>query len=234
VNPLFLVTAATSVLLLARQARGSLLPKGNVPKWQGTQAQILEEVGKGNYELRWMELPGYDGVEVSEDALRIEGIRVPVSARTLDSLCVMLEASPTTPLIDDLIYENATWRVAPRTFNVADPEAVWRFNAAIDEQLSAQSLGRLAWGLVSSVGKSWVLSNLALEHPGRAINYGLHSPSAPYKSVDGKVKVWQQPSWAHNPDHADYSQVARLCRLQKGASLPSHEKLKNNLLWIPR
>lgn len=232
-HPLFLITAAVGALLAARHVRASTLPKGSAPKWQASQDEVLRAVADGNYELKWTELPGYPGVEVSEDALKIDGTRVPVSARTLDQICVLLKCSPTTPLIDDIIYENATWRIAPRTFDTADPEAVWRFNTAIDEQLKTQALDRPAWGLIASVGKSWVISNLALEHRGKSINYGLHSPSAPYKSVDGKVKVWQQPSWAHNPDHWDYSQVARLCRLADGVSLPSHETLHNDRLWVP-
>ena len=231
-NPLFLITAAASALLLAgRAAKASVIPKGAAPRWQASQEDIIARVRAGDFELDWRDLPGYPGVQVSEDALRIEGVRVPVSARTVDTLCEILDAVPTTPLIEDVVYDNADVRIAPATFNTADPEAVWRFNRAIDQQIAAQTLGRPGWGFVSDVGKSWVISNLSLAHPGRAINYGLHSPSAPYKSANGKSKVWQQPSWAHNPEHWDYSQTCRLCRLSDGASLPSLETLKTDRLW---
>jgi hypothetical protein len=233
-HPLFLITAAMSSLFLAGRAfAGSKIPKGSAPKWKATQDDLIARVRAGEYELEWQALPGYSGVEASRDALRIEGVRVPVSARTLDAICVLLEATPTTPLIEDVIYDNATVRIAPATFNTADPEAVWRFNQAIDLQLDAQLRGSPLGGFVSDVGKSWVISNLSLDHRGRAINYGLHSPSAPYRSVNGKSKVWQQPSWAHNPDHWDYSQTARLCRLASGVELPSLEKLRTHQLWSP-
>lgn len=231
-NPWFLVSALAAILI-GKNVKASMLPKGQAPKWRGTQDDIIAAVRAGNYQLTWHELPSHPGVEVSEDALRIDGIRVPVSARTVAAICQILGTSPTTALLDDIIYDQAVVRVVPPTFNVADPEAVWRFSRGIDEQIAAQTLDRPG-GLVSCVGKSWVLSNLAAQHPGKAINYGLHSPSAPYVSVNGRSKVWQQPSWAHNPDHADYSQVCRLVRLAPGAYLPSPEKLRVSTLWVEK
>lgn len=217
-----------------------------------TQEAIIEAVRGGHLEYRWVDLPGAPGVQVFEDAGRIGGVRVPVSAETTAAIVDILTAalgvkvSPTTPLVEDLIYDGADIRVKPYAQNVANTaQAVPAFNASIERQIAKATSGRPGWGLVAGVGKSWVLSNLALEHPGRAINYGFHWPlstpmgrdskgqeTGPWSSVDGKSKVFQQPSWAHNPSHVDYSQTLRLCRLEPGAVLPSHETLRTERLWI--
>lgn len=209
-----------------------------------TQADILQAARDGRLDYRWTDLPGAPGVRVSEDAVKLEGIRVPVSARTTQAIAEILSdqeqanIQPTTPLIEDLIYNAADVKVKPVAFDVKDPRSVAAFNASIDRQIVQQTSGRPAWGLVSSVGKSWVIANQAIDHPGKAVNYGFHWPSStptgeqgPWPSVDGRSRVFQQPSTRHNPDHWDYSQTLRLCRLEPGASLPTHEPLRASRLW---
>ncbi len=209
-----------------------------------TQQDIIQATRDGRLEYRWAELPGAPGVWVFEDAARLEGLRVPVSARTAQAIAQLLAAAtganvlPTTPLVEDLIYDSADVRVKPVAFDTGDPRSVAAFNSAIERQIAQQTAGRPGWGLVSCVGKSWVLSNMALDHPGYAINYGFHWPLAtptgeqgPWLSVNGRSKVFQQPGSRHNPDHWDYSQTLRLCRLDAGAELPSHEPLRASRLW---
>ncbi|MDD5544397.1 MAG: hypothetical protein PHX83_14605 [Acidobacteriia bacterium] len=211
-----------------------------------SQADILQAVRDGKLEFRWTDLPGVPGVQVFEDAGRIDGVRIPVSARTTAAIAELLSSStgsavtPTTPLVEDLIYDWADVKVKPLAQDVANMAgSVWAFNASIDRQIAQQTSGRPAWGLVSCVGKSWVLSNMALDHAGYAVNYGFHWPlttrttaDGPWLSVNGRSKVFQQPSTRHNPDHFDYSQTLRLARLAAGAALPSHEPLKATRLWI--
>ncbi len=209
-----------------------------------TQADIIQAARDGRLEYRWADLPGAPGVAVFEDAAKLEGLRVPVSARTAKVIAEILASSsganvlPTTPLIEDLIYDAADVRVKPVAFETADPRSVAQFNSSIERQIAQQTGGRPGWGLVSCVGKSWVLSNMAIDHPGAAINYGFHWPAGtrtaeqgPWPSVNGKSKVFQQEGARHNPDHWDYSQTLRLCRLEAGASLPSHEPLRASRLW---
>lgn len=215
----------------------------DVPPFRLTQAEILNAALENRLEFRWTELPGYPGVWVFEDAAKLDGIRVPVSPRTTQAIADALQLSPTTALVEDAVYNAATVRLKPVAFPVADQAegvaSVPDFNADLDRQIARQTLGRPGWGLVASVGKSWVLSNLVLEHPGRAVNYGFHWPATttvtsrgPWPSVDGRSKVFQQPGWAHGLDHVDYSQTLRLCRLDSGAALPSHEPLRINRLWV--
>lgn len=208
-----------------------------------TQEAIIQAAREGKLEYHWADLLGYDGVQVFEDAARIDGVRVPVSARTTAAIAEILSSSlganisPTTPLVEDILYDTADLKVRPIPQKVDDPRSVFLFSSAIDDQIKQQTSGRPGWGIVSCVGKSWVLSNMALDHPGRAVNYGMHFPlstpstNGPWPSVDGKSKVFQQPGTAHNPDHSDYSQTLRLCKLAPGAQLPSHEPLRATKLW---
>jgi len=116
--------------------------------------------------------------------------------------------------------------------------SVATFGHSLDNQISQLTSGRPGWGIISCVGKSWVLSNMALDHPGKAINYGMHWPSntatsssGPWPSIDLRSKVFQQPGSWHDPDHWDYSQTLRLCKLAPGKQLPSHEALRATKLW---
>ena len=209
-----------------------------------SQADIIQAVRDGKLEYHWTDLPGFDGVQVFEDAGRIDGLRVPVTARTTAAIVDILSSSlgatisPTTPLVEDLMYNDANTRVRPMPQQVDSPNSVALFSLSLDKQIAKQTSGRPGWGLVSCVGKSWVISNLALDHPGKAVNYGMHWPasaattgSGPWPSVDNKSKVFQQPSTMHNADHSDYSQTLRLCKLATGAQLPSHETLRATRLW---
>jgi len=197
--------------------------------WQVTQADVLEAVRSGRAEFAFVELPGAPGVFVTADALKVDGIRVPVTARTTQAVCDFLGCHPTTPAVEDMIQGAATVPVVPPTEDwrtMQTEAAVRHFNSRIDEQVAGRA------GLVSCVGKSWVLSNAELDHPGRAVNYGMFRPDGPYNSVSGRFRLWQQPSWAHNPDHWDYSQTCRLVRLDPGAVLPAHEPLRVQRLWV--
>jgi hypothetical protein len=218
---------------------------GDLRPFALTQDEIVQAVRDGRLQFTWRELPGHPGVYAFEDAGKIDGVRVPVSARTTVAIAQILTSQlgqvvlPTSPLVEDLIYNAAGVRVKPYAFDVGTHgTSVPRFNAVVDRQIAQQTAGRPAWDFVSCVGKSWVFSNMAIDHPGHPINYGFHWPAAtattddgPWWSVDGKSKVFQQPGARHNPDHYDYSQTLRLCRLDGGASLPSHETLRANKLW---
>lgn len=233
-----------------------VIPIGYVAgSFRVTQADVLSAARAGRLVYTWVDLPGVPGVQVFEDAAKLDGVRVPVSAETTAAIVELLNTeagwtvSPTTPLVEDLIYNAADVRVRPVAQAVADGSfAVPAFNQSIDKQIAAQAAGPRARQIVSCVGKSWVLANMAVDHPGHPVNYGFHWPlstamsystnaagdrveAGPWPSVDGKSKVFQQPGTRHNAQHWDYSQTLRLCRLAAGVRIPSHEQLRADRLW---
>jgi hypothetical protein len=123
-----------------------------------------------------------------------------------------------------MVFESAALRPEPVLFN---PQKVNIASTAAVQQHSAKLLAKL--GAVSEdalvvAGKSWVLTNQMLKRPGRAANYGLYSASAPHRSVTGAFRLWQPLSFAHDPDHWDYSQLLRLVRRRPGVALPSYDE----------
>jgi hypothetical protein len=201
--------------------------------WGMNQADVLRAVKDGGAVFEFVPLPGAPGVYVTRDAVKIGGVRVPVTARTTQAVADFLGVSPTTALVEDMIHEAAGARVEPPTAHpdiMLSDEAVRGFSASIDKQVQQAGYGNVS-GIISSVGKSWVLDNAELNVAGRAVNYGLIRADGPYESVTRRFKLWQQPGWRHNPDHWDYSQTLRLCRVDPGVSLPSIGKLQVTRLW---
>lgn len=204
-------------------------PSSGWTPWRYSQADTLAMVIAGKATYRLVELPSSPGVWVFEDALKIDGVRVPVSAGLTDDIARTLDLIPTTAALEDLIWQDAAVRVYPRTYDpgrlggevLTSEEAVTGFSKYLDEQIAGRP------GLVASVGKSWILDNRALGQKGRAVNYGLASPlkpnakEGPWPSTDGKYVVWQQPSTRHDYLHWDYSQTCRLCKLSPGARMPT-------------
>lgn len=165
----------------------------------------LAAVRAGRAEFSWYQITlGPLKLWVFADAMRIDGVRVAVSATEAQQVADLVGGCLTTPLVEDAIYTQATVRIAPRP---GDPvtRTAKQHSAEIDEQLD----GRV--GLVCTVGKSWVLSNAIT--PSKACNYGWHGATARYQPVTiATTKVWQQPGTAHNAHHRDYSQTLRLMR----------------------
>ncbi len=207
---------------------------GTMKPWAMTQSDVLQAVKDGRAQFAFVPLPGAPGVYVTTDAVKVDGVRVPVTARTTQAVADYLGVLPTTALVEDMIHAAAAIRVEPPTANpdAMQSDGVIRgYSVSIDNQVRASGLADVPAAIVSSVGKSWVLDNAELNVPGRAVNYGLIRADGPYESVTRQFKLWQQPGWKHNPDHWDYSQTLRLCRLDPGASLPSIGKLQVTRLW---
>ncbi|WP_437958578.1 peptidoglycan recognition family protein [Sorangium sp. So ce119] len=177
------------------------------------EAAILEEVRRGRHDpIRWttIRVPSFDDlhvleVELPEDALKLEGVRVNVTARTAQQIADLLGCVLPTPRIVAHAHVQAA---VPVYVGPRKPDATMATTAVMiarSRDVDAVVGGRS--GLVSQgAWKHWVLA------PGttktRAANYG-------WMRSDGRP--WQSLGLAHNLDHTDYSQAwqcpRRRCRL---------------------
>lgn len=178
-------------------------------------ADILLAIREGRAEWHWATVKsGPVTLSVFADALKVDGVRVSVSARTAQTVADNLGCILTTPLIEDLIYQQAEVRIPPFPGEVTERLAK-DHSADIDKMLARGAKSIQPETLIATVGKSWVLSNKATAD--RAVNYGWHCErwrggtvpvSRAFHATD--VQVIQPPSTAHNLEHVDYSQTLRL------------------------
>jgi hypothetical protein len=197
-----------------------------------SQADILRAAKRDQLDHHWTPLPDVEGVQVSRDAARLDGVRVPVTSATAEAIALEWGAELPTPVTHDLRHQAAATRVVPITWDyrtMQSEAAVRGFSAAIDAQLVG-AFGERGPGLVSCVGKIWART-LRLEErraagePNLACNYGLFIPGAPYDSVLRVGKLWQQPGYQHDAAHWDYSQTLQLVRVEGGFVQPSDDGL---------
>jgi len=145
-----------------------------------------------------------DAVLFGEDGDYVRAPMSPVSAQQVaDILGCLL---PTSRICDSV--HMLAGKVLTPCLQTADAQMDYTSRAlshsmCVDSKLSGFP------GLVSTVGKDWVLSAGLSAHPGMACNYGWHDKSAPFKSPCG-LSLWQQEGFAHNYAHSDYSQTQRL------------------------
>ena len=192
-------------------------------------AYILAQVQAGNYTAVsapiTSEIPGHTAsFNVMADALKVNGVRVNLSAagqqRVADALnCLLL-----TPKLADLIWYQrvVTLPPFPRSATQHDLQVmgtvermIWH-SQKIDSALAALG-GAGAGGLICTVGKHWVIDDALLAHPNKAENYGWHNTQTGPGCVTREsttCRVIQDPGWAHNALHADYSQTCVLVSRQ--------------------
>lgn len=142
---------------------------------------------------------------VAEDALKIEGVRVTMGHRLAQLIADHFDARLPTSLISDLAWEQSAVRIQamPQPWfadgSMATTARMIQFSAMLDTAIGGRS------GLVSSIGKDWILTRSLT--PDVGANYGFH-----YTKL-GSTRVWQTIGTAHNTMHHDYSQSLRLvCR----------------------
>lgn len=155
---------------------------------------------------------------VFKDALKIDGIRINVSAETQQKIADMTGCMLLTAKLSDLIFMQAKIIIKPKPRPISSTtEAMIKHSQDIDNEIN--KLG-VKDGLVSTVGKTWILDNiLASKPPTTAMNYGWHyrgsfagiNGELPvcYKDMPG-VRVIQGRGTAHNLLHLDYSQICQL------------------------
>lgn len=159
--------------------------------------------------------------QVFSDALKMDGVRINASAETEQKIADLLDCMLLTPKLADLIWTQRAATIAPSPQTISDTtEAMVAHSERIDGALN--KLGGPK-GLLSTVGKHWVLDNDILAHPGFVENYGWHFEGASFQGITGEVtaslikdvsghyvRVIQGRGWRHNKEHVDYSQIVVL------------------------
>jgi len=189
-------------------------------------AYSRDAVKRGEADIRWAivrsEYQGHVGeFRVFADALKIQGVRVNLTPagqqRVADALgCMLL-----TPKLADLIWASRQVTLPPfgMSQTAHDLEIMGTVQRMIDHSRKIDaalvSLGEPPEGIVSTVGKHWVIDDALLFHPGMAENYGWHNqqklgPACATAAGGPGCHVIQDPGWRHNLGHLDYSQTCVL------------------------
>jgi len=197
-------------------------------KIQDREKFIFDQVLNGNFEASWVVLE-YDlsgkkvKLNVMSDALKVAGVRVNVSAKLQQQLADVFDASLLTAQVADLMFINATHVLNP------SPQTI---SSTVSSMLSHDSritkqLGPYSSGIVSPVGKHWILDKKLEYSKNVACNYGWHFIGATFQGIKGypaasqfrkknskPVNVIQPNATAHDPNHTDYSQICQLVSQQ--------------------
>ncbi len=158
---------------------------------------------------------------VFSDALKMDGVRINASADTEQKIADLLDCLLLTPKIADLIWLQRETTLFPSPQTISDTtEAMVAHSERIDGALNLLGGSK---GLLSTVGKHWVLDNDILAHPGCVENYGWHFEGHSFMGIDGEVtaslikdasgqhiRLIQGRGWRHNKAHVDYSQTVVL------------------------
>lgn len=185
---------------------------------------IFDQVLAGNFDAEWVPLEFSSGgrtikFNVMNDALKIDGIRVNVSAELQQKLADVFNASLLTTHIADLMFINATHRVEPCPMTISSTvDSMIKHSKMVDGKV-----GFNVTGLVASPGKHWILDKKLDLNPRRACNYGWHFVGTNYKGIKGHptgskqnklngstISVIQPNATAHDMKHSDYSQICQL------------------------
>ena len=189
---------------------------------QQREEYIFEQVLSGNFVAKWTDLhKEVNGrrlrLQVMEDALIVDGVRVNVSAKLSQKLADVFDASLPTCAVADMMYAAAVRRAVPCPTPVTTTTAAMiRHSQAVDKQLVNQS----PTGLVSTCGKHWVLDKQLESRPQKACTYGWHFSGSSFQGIKGYQPATLhagtgvnliQPNWCgHDMLHVDYSQVCQL------------------------
>jgi len=214
------------------------------------ESAILDRVRQGNYDdISWSPVTSqHEGhtatFEVFSDALKMDGVRINACADTEQKIADLLDCMLLTPKIADLIWSQRETTLVPSPQTISDTTAAM---VAHSERIDG-ALNKLggAKGLISTVGKHWVLDNDILDHPGFVENYGWHFEGVAFEGIVGEVnaslikdddgrfvRVIQGRGWRHNKEHVDYSQIVVLVSatcVVDGQSMKLSDVLQNEEL----
>lgn len=163
-------------------------------------------------------------LQITTDALKIDGIRINVSAYAQQQMADLLNASLPTAKMCDLLWHYSDVKLNPSPQQISSSnESMIKHSNRVDKQIKSQKPGKIT----STVGKNWVIDN-RLQNPripNQACNYGWHFKGSSFngnvnqsllKNPDTKQywRVIQPVSFYHNFRHSDYSQVCVLVSRQ--------------------
>lgn len=191
---------------------------------------ILDLIDQGAHSIAWSVITSdHDGHHaefwVFSDALKIDDVRVNVTAATEQKIADKLDCMLLTPKLADMIWAQRDVTLPPfprgNTNGMASTQAMIDHSAKIDAALAKLSE---PYGLICTVGKHWVLDNaLATKAVGTAMNYGWHFKGPSFqgsafettatmmKDENGQyVRLIQGRGTRHDMRHVDYSQICVL------------------------
>lgn len=213
-------------------------------------AYILDQIRQGQFEVEYATIVSdYNGhhaeFSVFADALKIDGVRINVSAQLQQQVADLTGCALLTPMLADLIWVQRQVTLPPRPRAITSATAAMiEQSAKIDALLAAQGNPS---GLVSTVGKIWALDNGIVGKfkygAALAVNYGWHFEGAVYDGIPGETnasgfkdaaghvyRLIQGCGFAHNMLEVDYSQicilVARVCKVD-GVDMDYFDLLRN-------
>lgn len=160
---------------------------------------------------------------VMDDALKIDGIRVNVTAATEQRIADRWGALLLTAKLADWIWHHAEVRIEPRPRAItSSTQGMIKHSQAIDKQLTDEDSGKL----ISTVGKHWIIDEKLTNPkiPKMALNYGWHFKGSSFQGINGGTnasllkdpangmywKMIQTIGSVHSSIHVDYSQICRL------------------------
>lgn len=189
-------------------------------------ALVLDAIRSGNFEATWgtitSDAGGHHGeFRVFADALKIEGVRIDVSAELEQQIADLLSCSLMTGKIADLVWLQRAVTLLPSPQPITSSSKGMREHSERIDAMLAKLPPVPKGAIIQTVGKNWIITNDVLQHPGRATNYGWAFPGNQFGGsswegcVTGKCRLIQGQGWAHDIKHVDYSQtcvlVARAC-----------------------
>lgn len=196
---------------------------------QEREAKIIQCVRSGRAKYNFVKIKSEHNGHVAEflvfeDALKVDGVRVNVSAVTQQQIADLLCCVLPTAKLYDLMWHLAENKADPHPQPITSTTA-----AMIDHSKKIDLEVGNAPGLKSTVGKIWIIDNSLASKPGKACNYGWHfNTGTSFKGIAGNVNAsliknpktgqyWymiQSRGWHHSAAHVDYSQVCVLVSKQ--------------------
>ena len=210
------------------------LPQGgSAADVKAREPMLLDYVRNGDVTWDWVPVTVQNDshvlvMQVQRDGMKLEGVRLAMSARLSQQVADLLGAVMPTPKMCDEIYRAAGRKLPPKPhFQWVQSNSMQTIQHLKDQSALLDDAISEYGGLVADIGKYWVIMNSLVVRPSGskpagtfAINYGWHVDANPWQGthVDPAVTfpeqpgayVVQSPGSAHSPDEADYSQLQRL------------------------
>lgn len=195
-------------------------------KVKDREKYIYDRVVAGSFEAAWTDV-NYSvagksiKLLVMDDALKMDGVRVNVSAQLQQRIADAFDASLMTAMVADVVYVNAARRIDPAPMPISTSvSSMTKHSSNVDARIKALNIDA---GLIADPGKHWILDKKLELTPNRACNYGWHFVGASYQGIKGslaaskfnslnskQIRVIQPNATAHDALHSDYSQVCQL------------------------